>query len=208
MLVRCTATLLSWQSELWVGFDSGKRNRDIPVHSLHSNIRPSMSLTLTLVQSATPLPSFLDLYDKKIAWAVWTSFPDLTVTLGALMCSPSVFSLQSFLMQRFESFVVLVYNEGCGAPGVKEARLRLFISGTKWIESIQSTQVSDTTIWLLTATKPHRCCRKSQISWDGANTRMARVHGICCGSRQGMHRNIAIVQRPLNSTLKMRRRIL
>ena len=67
------------------------------------------------------------------------------------MCSPSIFSLESFLMQRFERFLVLVYNVWCGAAGVNEARLHLFISGTTSLESIPSTQVSDTTIGLLTA---------------------------------------------------------
>ena len=67
------------------------------------------------------------------------------------MCSPSIFSHESFLMQRFERFVELVYNEGCDAAGVDEARLHLFISGIKSLESIPSTQVSDTTIGFLTA---------------------------------------------------------
>ena len=54
-------------------------------------------------------------------------------------------------MQRFERFVVLVYDDGCGAAGVNEARRHLFISGTKSLESIPSTQLSDTTIGLLMA---------------------------------------------------------
>jgi hypothetical protein len=38
-------------SELWVGFGTGKRYRDIPVHVLNSNLGPSK-----LVSRATPLP--------------------------------------------------------------------------------------------------------------------------------------------------------
>ena len=38
-------------SELRVGFCNRKRNRDIPVHSLHSDPSQSKSLTLTLLHS-------------------------------------------------------------------------------------------------------------------------------------------------------------
>ena len=178
-----------------------------------SDILQCLSATnghVVAAKQAAAIVLLFNWYDKNIAWAVWTSFTDLTVTLGALMCSPSIFSIESFLMHRSNAVWYDVYNEGCGAAGVNEARLHHFISGTKSLESIPSTHVSDTRAYnrASNGTKPHRCCRKSQISGDGADTRIARVHGNRCGSRPRMHRKIAIVQRPMNSTLKMRSRIL
>ena len=59
-------------------------------------------------------------------------------------------------MQRFECFVLLItYDDGCVAAGVNEARRHLFTSGTKSLESIPPTHVSDTTIGLLMASS--RC---------------------------------------------------
>ena len=61
--------------------------------------------------------------------------------------------------------MLLVYNEGYGAAGVNEARLHIIASGTKSLESIPSTQVSETTIGILAS--PY--CKKSHISGDGAD---------------------------------------
>ncbi len=92
-------------------------------------------------------------------------------------------------MQRFERFVVLVYNEGCGAAGVNEARLHLFISETKLLQSIPSTQVSDTTIGLLTAssltgaTGNPRC--QGMVLTQGQHVYMATAvdHAKACTER-------------------------
>ena len=62
-----------------------------------------------------------------IAWAVWNSFPDLTDTGIGI-------GIESIHMQRIERFV--------RAAGVNEARLRLFTSGTKSLESIPPTQAA------------------------------------------------------------------
>ena len=70
------------------------------------------------------------------------SFPDLTDTLVALTLNPNMFGIESVHMQRIERFVVLMYSKGCGAAGVNEARLRLFTSGTKSLESIPPTQAA------------------------------------------------------------------
>ena len=78
---RCFDTL--GLSELWVGFDTGKTYRDIPVHSLHAGIGPSKSIALTLFHSLTGCETTSQFLGcgKKTAWAVWNSFPDLIDTL-------------------------------------------------------------------------------------------------------------------------------
>ena len=131
-------------SELWVGFGTGKKYLDIPVHSLHAGLGPSKSIALTLFHSLTGCDTtsqFLG-WCKKTAWAVWNRSPDLIETLVALTLNPNRFGMESIYMQRMERFVVLMYNKGYGATGVNEARLRLFTSGTKSLESIPPTQAA------------------------------------------------------------------
>ena len=127
--------------ELWVGF---KKYRDIPVHSLHAGLGPSKYIALTLFHSLTGWDSTSQFLGcgKKTAWAAWNSFPDLTDTLVALKLNPNMFGIESIHMQRMERFVVLMYSKGCRAAGVNEARLRLFTSGTKSLESIPPTQAA------------------------------------------------------------------
>ena len=111
MLVRCTATLLSWQSEAlsygWAFLVEGGIETFQFTHFTQIVVGPYVNVPHTASGPKRETISQFLRYDTKIAWAVCTSFPDLTVTLGALMCSPSIFSLESFLMQRFERFVVL-----------------------------------------------------------------------------------------------------
>ena len=136
--------LALWLSELWVGFGTGKKYRDIPVHSLHAGLGPSKFIALTLFHSLTGCDTTSQFLGcgKKTAWAVWNSFPDLIDTLVALTLNPNMFDIESIHMQRIERFVVLMYSKGCGAAGVNEARLRLFTSGTKSLESIPPTQAA------------------------------------------------------------------
>ena len=72
-----------WLSELWEGFGTGKKYRDIPVHSLHAGLGPSKSIALTLFHSLTGCDTTSQFLGcgKKTAWAAWNSFPDLTDTL-------------------------------------------------------------------------------------------------------------------------------
>ena len=131
-------------SELCVGFGTGKKYRDIPVHSLHAGLGPSKSIALTLFHSLTGCDTTSQFLGcgKKTAWAVWISFPNLTDLLVALTLNPNMFGIESNHMQRIERFVVLMYSKGCGAAGVNEATLRLFTSGTKSLESIPPTQAA------------------------------------------------------------------
>ena len=127
-----TATLLSWQSDF--SRHSGNQSYGWTL-IVERGIGQSISLT-SLRSSSVKVPhtdsvpqrdttsQFLG-YDKKNAWAIRTSFPDLTITPGALMLSPA-FSLDAFPLQRFERFVVLVYNEGCSTAGVCETRLHVW----------------------------------------------------------------------------------
>ena len=131
-------------SELLVGVGTGKKYRDIPVHSLQAGIGPSKSIALTLFHSLTGCDTTSQFLGcgKKTVWAVWNSFPDLTDMLVALTLNPNMFGIESIHMQRIERFVVLMYSKGCCAAGVNEGRFRLFTSGTKSLESIPPTQAA------------------------------------------------------------------
>jgi hypothetical protein len=58
-------------SELWVGFGTGKKYRDIPVHTIYSDIGPSKSLSLRLFHSLTGLDTTSQFLGcgTKTAWA-------------------------------------------------------------------------------------------------------------------------------------------
>ena len=67
-------------SELCVGFGTGNKYRDIPVHSLHAGLGTSMSISLTMFHSLTECDTTSQFLGcgEKTAWAVWTNFPHLT----------------------------------------------------------------------------------------------------------------------------------
>ena len=131
-------------SELWVGFGTGKKYRDIPVHTICSNLGPSKSLALPLFHSLTGCDTTSQILGcgKKTAWVAWTSLPDLTDTLVALTQDPDLFTLESIHMQQIERFVIIMYSKGCGAASVNEARHRLFTTGSRSLENIPPTQAA------------------------------------------------------------------
>ena len=131
-------------SELWVGLGSGKKYRDIPIHTIYSDLGSSKSLALPFFHSLTGCDTSSQFLGcgKKTAWAAWANIPDLTDTLVALTHNPYRFSLESVHMQRIERFVVLMYSKGCGAATVNEARHRLFTTGSRSLENIPPTQAA------------------------------------------------------------------
>ena len=131
-------------TELWVGFGTGRKYRDIPVHTIYSDLGPSKSLALPLFHSLTGCDTTSQFLGcgKKTAWAAWRSIPDLTNTLVALTNTPDLFSLESVHMQNIERFVVLMYSKGCGAAGVNEARHCLFTTGSRSLENLPPTQAA------------------------------------------------------------------
>ena len=113
LAVRCFESL--GLSELWMGFGTYKKYRDIPIHTIGSNIGPLKSLALPLFHSLTGCDTTSQFLGcgKKTAWTACSSMPELTDTLLALTYNPDLFCLNSVYMQRIESFVVLMYSRGC-----------------------------------------------------------------------------------------------
>ncbi len=131
-------------SELWIGFGSGRKYRDIPVHVIHLHLGPSRSLALPLFHALTGCDTTSQLLGcgKKTAWAAWNSTPDLTETLISLMEDPESFSLVSVHMQRIERFVVLMYSKTCGSATVNDARHYLFSNGSRSLDNIPPTKAA------------------------------------------------------------------
>ena len=101
-----------------MGFGTGKKYRDIPVHSLHAGIGPSKSIAVLLFHSqpgCDNTSSFLGC-GKKTVWAVWNSFPDMTDRLVVLTLNPNMFGIESVHMPRIECLVVLMYSKGVVEP--------------------------------------------------------------------------------------------
>ena len=104
-------------SELWIGFGSGKSDRDIPVHSIYAQLGPSKSLALPICHALTCCDTTSELLGcrTKTAWTAWNSTPALRDTMITLTEPPESFTMESVHMQCIERFVVLMYSKTCGS---------------------------------------------------------------------------------------------
>ena len=121
-------------TELWVGFGSGKKLRDIPIHEICYHLGPSRCLALPLFHALTGCDTTSQFLGcgKKTAWTSWQNTPGLTETLVALTNDPTLLTLNSLHMHRLERFVVIMYSKGCGVATVT--------SGKKALENMPPTQ--------------------------------------------------------------------
>ena len=180
-------------SELWVGFGTGKRYRDIPVHVLNSNLGPLKSLALPIFHSLTGCDTTSQFLGcgKKTAWAAWTSLLDLTDTLVALTEDPTLFSIDSVHMQRIVRFVVLMYSKGCGVARVNEVRHRLFTNGSRSLENLPPTQAA-----LFQHVK--RALLQASFYWDKVTSVQQEIPDL---SEWGWHEDGTSTWQPLWTTL-------
>ena len=180
-------------SELWIGYGSGKKYRDIPVHVISSTIGESKSLALPLFHSLTGCDTTSQFLGcgKKTAWAAWNSTPELTDTLVALTNNPDLLSIESTHMQNIEHFVVRMYSKGCGAGGVNEARHNLFTTGTKSFESLPPTQAA-----LFQHVK--RALLQASFFWNQATSLQQELPDF---GKWGWHKNDTNEWQPLWTTL-------
>ena len=165
--------------ELWIGFGTGKAFQHIPVHEITQTFGPEKSLSCPLFHSFTgcdTTSSFLGI-GKKIAWAAWQAYPDLTETLLTLSDDPTLLTLDSIHMARLERWTVVMYSKSSGCSRVNDVRRQLFTHGIRTLVHIP----------------PHRrrCfnmqsefCTRQVTSGDkqGSDTKMSRMlqHGVGC----------------------------
>lgn len=131
-------------SQLWVCLGSGKKTRDIPIHTLSAQLGPSRCMALPLFHAISGCDTVSHLLGcgKKTAWSAWQNTTGLTDTLAAITSHPLELTPQSQHMQTLERFVVVMYSKGCGLDRVNEARHRLFTSGKKTLEALPPTQAA------------------------------------------------------------------
>lgn len=131
-------------SELWVCLGSGKKMRDILIHTLSAQLGPSRCMAMPLFHEVTGCDTVSHLLGcgRKTAWSAWQSTPGLTDALVALTSDPDSLSPQSQHMETPQRIVVVMYSKGCGIIRVNEARPRLFTSGRKTLEALPPTQAA------------------------------------------------------------------
>ena len=74
--------------------------------------------------------SFLGI-GKKTAWAAWQGYPDLTEALLTLSDDPTLLTLDSIHMARFECWAVVMYSKCSGCSRVNDVRRQVFTHGTR-----------------------------------------------------------------------------
>ena len=116
LAVRCFESL--GQSELWVGFGTGNNYRNIPVHTIRSNIGPLKSLALPLFHiliGCDTTSQFLGC-GKKTAWAAWSSMLELMPdTLLALTYNPDPLLYMSTTKDYISCVCTELRQNRCGA---------------------------------------------------------------------------------------------
>ena len=180
-------------TELWIGFGTGKKYCDIPVHSIYESLGSVRSLALPLFQSLTGCDTTSHFYGcgKKTAWTAWNSTPELTDTLVALTDDPHLITQDPIHMQRIERFVVIMYSRGSSAASVNEARHSLFTTGKRTLENIPPTQAA-----LLQHVK--RALLQASFYWGKATSVYQDIPDFC---EWGWHKDDSGGWQPLWTTL-------
>ena len=178
---------------LWIGFGTGKKYRDIPVHSIYESLGSIRSLALPLFQRLTECDTTSHFYGcgKKTAWTAWNSTPELTDTLLALTDDPHLITQDPIHMQRIERFVVIMYSRGTSAASVNKARHSLFTTGKRTLENIPPTQAA-----LLQHVK--RTLLQASFYWGKATSVYQDIPDFC---EWGWHKDDSGGWQPLWTTL-------
>ncbi|KAL8579778.1 hypothetical protein ACOMHN_066426 [Nucella lapillus] len=89
---------------LWIGYGTGKKYRDIPVHQVAAGMGPCACKALPLFHAFTgcDITSSMFGIGKKTAYNAWMAFPEVTDTLVALTNNPSLLTTDSIHMRRLE----------------------------------------------------------------------------------------------------------
>ena len=129
-------------SELWIGFGSGKKYKDIPIHHISEMLGLQRCQALPFFHAFTgcDVVSSMMGIGKKTAWNAWVNFPEATTTFTAITQDPASLTLDSLLMRRLKRLTVLMYSKNCAAQSVNEARKLMFTQGLKSLDSIPPTQ--------------------------------------------------------------------
>ena len=116
--------------ELWVAFGTQRRFRYIPIHVIVEQLGTSKAAALPTFHALTGCDTTSAFFGKgkKSAWAVWQSFPDLTVALQALAQSSPCLQTLTTHTPVLEKFVTRLYGVSDNEiTTVDAARRHLFL---------------------------------------------------------------------------------
>jgi hypothetical protein len=129
-------------SEIWIGFGSGKKFKEIPIHHICKQLGPQRCEALLYFHAFTgcDITSSMFGIGKKTGWTTWATYPEVTDTFISITNNPTSLTLDSEHMRCLERFTVMMYSKNCGAESVNEARKVLFTRGMKSLDSIPPSQ--------------------------------------------------------------------
>ena len=141
MLAVMVAETLPAKNEVWVAFGAGKNFRYLATHQIAARLGTEKLLALPMFRALTgcdTVSAFVG-HDKKTAWAIWNSFPELTTALLELAHAPIEISKQP--IHVIERFVILMYDKTSTCTHVNEARKKLFVR-TSCVKRILPTRAA------------------------------------------------------------------
>ena len=130
--------------ELWVGFGKGKTYKDIPIHSVTTQLGHDACRALLFFHAFTgcDMTSSMCGIGKKTAWAAWQRYPEINNIMIKLTDDPSCIDEDSSLMEALEKWTVMMYSKSCTHFTVNEARQSMFTHNLKSLDNIPPTQAA------------------------------------------------------------------
>ena len=128
-------------THLWIGFGKGKQYYEIAVHNESRKYGPERALALLFFNGITGCDTVSQALDigKLKSWNAWDKIPELTAVFIKLLNDPTVFYSDPEIFKKLERFMVRCYSSTCSSPTLDVARLKLFETGTKVLETLPPT---------------------------------------------------------------------
>ena len=76
------------------------------------------------------------------AWDRWGSMSEMTQVFLWLLDNPEQFTMDSEVWNLLERYLIVQYSKSCSSSNLNDARLKLFQSGTKTLESLPPTSAA------------------------------------------------------------------
>ena len=131
-------------THLWIGFGTGKHYRDIPIHDICKRLTKDEARALLFFHALTGCDTNSQPVNigKKTAWDRWRSMPEMTQVFIWLLENPEKFTMDSWVWNPLERYLIVQYSKSCSSSSLNDARLKLFQSGNKTLEHLPPTSAA------------------------------------------------------------------
>ena len=131
-------------THLWIGFGTGKHYRDIPIHDICKRLTKDEARALLFFHALTGCDTNSQPVNigKKTAWDRWRSMPEMTQVFIWLLENPEKFTMDSWVWNPLERYLIVQYSKSCSSSSLNDARLKLFRSGNKTLEHLPPTSAA------------------------------------------------------------------